>query len=163
MYFFDIDGFMSDLEPHYLNLYGHKMNDAPSKKEMWRNIHSNPTFFLDMPLMEGAKDFYNDYKWLYPVFLTACPHDNFLVVAKQKRQWVRNNLSKTAVVIPSLGSENKPAYLNAPGDILIDDWRKNIEAWEAAGGIGIKHETFEQTRTELNCLLQSYSMRRRTA
>jgi len=149
-YYFDIDGFMGNLELHYLNLFGHKMDDAPSKNVMWGYLHSHPDFFLGMPLMEGAKDFYNDYKWLNPVFLTACPRDKFQEVAAQKRQWVRNNLSKTAIVIPSYESVNKPAHMNAPGDVLIDDWRKNIHAWEAAGGVGIKHENFEDTRAELN-------------
>ncbi len=34
-------------------------------------------------------------------------------------------------------------------DILVDDWSKNCEAWEAAGGAAIKYEDATQASADL--------------
>jgi hypothetical protein len=70
-----------------------------------------------------------------------------------KREWIEKNLSffppKNVYI-----THNKPQYAtnnNGTPNILIDDYGVNIDAWESAGGIGIKHNDnkFERTKKAL--------------
>lgn len=154
-HFWDLDGFMFDFDGHFEDLFGHhpKFYDG-NKKTMWNMIYSVPNFFADLPLLPGAMAFYKEYeKKLRPMFLTSCPTSNYEEVARQKRVAVRKHFGYNTIMLPTNGSESKPLFMHRPGDVLIDDWGKNIRAWEAAGGVGIKHENFEQTATELEWLL----------
>lgn len=154
-HFWDLDGFMFDFDGHFLNEFGVTSDSFENnKKEMWRLIKSHGTFFLDLPLMPGAMEFYNKYKHLNPMFLTSCPDSiDYETVAMQKRRAVYRHFGQHNLVLPVKGSETKPLFMHRPGDVLIDDWGKNTRAWEAAGGIAIKHEDFHQTATELDWIL----------
>jgi hypothetical protein len=87
--------------------------------------------------------------------LTAAPdNDKHFEIARHKKAWVKQHLGDV-MVLPSYGSARKAAFIQNPGDILIDDWKKNIEAWEAEGGVGIKHigEDFVSTRATVSRVL----------
>lgn len=157
--FLDLDGVMADLEGFYLSNFGHKMDDCPNRGLMWQNIHRSGKFFADLPVMKGAKEFLVKLHALRSYYdrlsiLTSCPKSRYEQVAGQKRRWVNQHLG-SLFVIPCRDSETKPLFLQQPGDILIDDWGKNCRAWEAAGGVAIKHEgedferTYETVRLQL--------------
>jgi hypothetical protein len=44
------------------------------------------------------------------------------------------------------------ATFAAPNHILIDDMKKNTDAWEAAGGIAISHKNLSDTLGKLETL-----------
>lgn len=154
MIYLDLDGVMADLEGHYLDRFGHKMSEAPSRNQMWRNIEGQEDFWATIPPVKGAPDFYD---WLIDkadkyhkevVILTAAPpNEKYHSVATHKIQWVRRHLSTEQLTIPAYGSESKAMWARKP-DILIDDWKENIAAWEAKGGYAVKHEgeDFESTK-----------------
>ena len=48
--------------------------------------------------------------------------------------------------------KQKYAKKNGVPNILIDDWKKNIVEWEAAGGIGILHKSASATIAQLKKL-----------
>lgn len=157
--FLDLDGVMADLEGHYLSVFGHTMTDAPSRNQMWRNIDGHEDFWLNIPVMRGGKEFYT---WLLAqcyhhgaelCILTAAPDvpGKHEAIARHKKQWVKQNLGDV-MVLPVYGSERKPMFLQNEGDILIDDWKKNIAAWEAEGGVGIKHVGEDFVSTRLNII-----------
>jgi len=89
--------------------------------------------------MSGAVEFFHSIHHLNPVILTACPKSNYPLAAMQKRQWVREHLSATCLVLPVLGGRHKPLFMHQPGDVLIDDFKDNCDAWTAAGGVAIRH------------------------
>jgi 5'(3')-deoxyribonucleotidase len=77
---------------------------------------------------------------------------------KHKRTWVEKNLAffppKEVHV-----THNKPQFATAKDgtpNILIDDYGVNINAWEAAGGIGFKYKDhkFERTAKEIKQHMQ---------
>lgn len=39
---------------------------------MWQIINSHPTYFRDLPLCAGAREFFAEVEPLQPVILTAC-------------------------------------------------------------------------------------------
>lgn len=149
-HFWDLDGFMFDFDGHFEDLFGvHADTFKDNKKEMWKLINSVPTFFLDLPLMPGAREFYNDYApRVHPAFLTSCPTSDYERVADQKRKAVRRHFGYNNLMLPTVGP--KELFMHAPGDILIDDWSKNLVPWEKAGGIAIKHESFGITRAHMD-------------
>lgn len=147
--YLDLDGVMADFDAHFPALFGvdHR---AMLDDDMWAQINGHPSYFRDMPLCSGAKEFFEHIAWLDPIILTACPRSNYAHVARQKRAWVREHLSTECIILPVMGGRNKCLFMHAPGDILIDDFEKNTVAWEDGGGVAILHRDFETTRAELD-------------
>lgn len=150
--FLDLDGVMADFDGAFPAVFGLDHRTL-ADEAMWEKINSHGSFFRDLPVMEGAQAFFETIRHLKPIILTACPRTNYAHVARQKRAWVREHLSKDCLILPVLGGHNKPLFMHQPGDILIDDYGKNCRAWEQAGGRAIKHEgDFLVTRTALALL-----------
>jgi hypothetical protein len=146
--FLDLDGVMANFDAHFPALFGIDHRDMLDA-DMWATINAHPSYFLDMPIFDGAKEFFDRIEWLDPIILTACPKSNYQHVARQKRQWVRKHLSTKCLVLPVMGGLNKPLFMHARGDILIDDFRRNTLAWQQEGGIAILHRDFPTTRERL--------------
>ena len=76
---------------------------------------------------------------------------NILTAEQDKRDWCKKYLPKIPVNITY--RREKKNY--AKGNILIDDYQSNVDAWEEAGGIGIlftgKEDVLEKLR-KLNIL-----------
>jgi hypothetical protein len=150
--YLDLDGVMADFDAHFPAVFGLDHRSL-ADDDMWMQINAHPSYFRDMPPCEGAKAFFDGISWLDPVILTACPRTNYANAARQKRAWVREHLSTTCMILPVMGGYNKPLFMHAPGDILIDDFERNTTCWQKEGGIAILHRDFASTRTELDrCL-----------
>ena len=146
--YIDLDGVMADFDKYFFQEYGVESNklDDPT---LWKWINSHGNFFLNLPLCEGAIEFFKRVEHLNPTILTACPKSNYTTAAMQKRQWVYKNLSKDITVIPMMGGKNKCLFMHSPGDILIDDFEKNCIPWREHGGIAIHHKNFADTNKQI--------------
>lgn len=149
--YLDLDGVMADFDAHFPATFGldHR---GMADNAMWETINAHPSYFRDMPPYPGAVAFFAEIKHLDPIVLTACPSSNYAHVARQKRAWTREHLSKDIVILPVMGGKNKALFMHAPGDILIDDFRRNALAWEAEGGVAVLHRNFDDTRATLKML-----------
>lgn len=147
--YLDLDGVMANFDAHFPALFGVDHRGL-ADDDMWATINAHPSYFRDMPIFEGAKLFFDSISWLDPIILTACPRSNYAHVARQKRAWVREHLSTRCIILPVMGGANKPLFMHAPGDILIDDFDRNTKAWEKEGGIAIMHADFTTTGRELD-------------
>lgn len=154
--YLDLDGVMADFDGSFPAVFGldHR---SMADDDMWLKINGHPTFFRDLPPMAGAVDFFRSIEHLEPIILTACPKSNYAHVATQKVEWVRAHLSGHVTVLPVLGGSSKPLFMHAKGDILIDDFRRNTEAWAAAGGHAILHRGFEGTAAALEAAIGPYA------
>lgn len=150
--YLDLDGVMADFDAHFPATFGLDHRGL-ADDDMWETINRHPSYFRDMPPCEGAKAFFDTIAWADPIILTACPKSNYAHVARQKRAWVREHLSTTCIILPVMGGRNKPLFMHAPGDILIDDFEKNIKAWNDEGGTGILHRDFMATADQLSALI----------
>lgn len=144
--FYDLDGVFADFDGHFPQTFG---VEIPNDNQMWKMINDHGEFFSTMPLFPDSKDFFEDTKHLDPIFLTAASKSNYHHIAKQKRQWTRIQLTTQHLILPVPSGKDKPLFMHAPGDVLIDDHLPNIEAWNAAGGFGILHRDFEETSQQL--------------
>lgn len=152
--YIDLDGVMADFDAYFIDTFGVASStlDDPT---MWKWIDSHGNFFRNLPLCEGALEFFNEVRHLNPTILTACPKTNYPVAAVQKRAWVYQHLSSDITVIPMLGGKNKALFMHSPGDILIDDFEKNCVAWREHGGIAIQHKRFDSTKRQLDLALDA--------
>ena len=142
--FVDMDGVLADFFGEWAKLAGKDhykdIDDPESKLQL---VRDHPTFWIDLPTLSGAgkllgavKKYAGSYN-ICSTPLTGDPNSE-----PQKRLWVKKHLSAFAPNEVFI-THNKAAHALQPDgtpNILIDDFGKNIKAWEAAGGIGIKHD-----------------------
>lgn len=142
--YLDLDGVMADFDAHFPAVFGldHR---SMADDAMWAAINAHPSYFRDLPPCPGAIEFFREIEHLEPIILTACPRTNYANAATQKRAWVREHLSSTITILPVMGGRNKPLFMHALGDILIDDFERNTDAWFKAGGVPILHRSFPVT------------------
>lgn len=150
--YLDLDGVMADFDRHFPDVFGldHR---TMADDDIWVRINSHPSYFRDMPMCDGASEFWDLVSHLDPIILTACPRANYQHVAVQKREWCREHLGSDVDVLPVMGGHNKWLFMHNPGDILIDDYEKNTKPWVKAGGIGILHVGWDVTIERMSGLV----------
>lgn len=150
----DMDGVLADFfgswaklmnVKHFTDIHkNHNIDDALQK------IRDTEDFWLKLPMTSNAKNLLmmiKDIKGSYKILsspLAGDPNSE-----PHKREWIKEHLG---FFMPSdvIITHNKAEYAtqeDGTPNILIDDYGVNIRAWEAAGGIGIKHKDHKFTRT----------------
>lgn len=150
--YLDLDGVMADFDAHFEALFQRSCKDTPDD-EKWPLIYAHGDFFQTMPMCPGAAEFWGRHADRGLIVLTACAKSQYESTARQKRAWVRRHLGAHVTVLPVQGGVNKRLFMHAPGDVLIDDYRRNTEAWEEHGGIAILHRSWEETEKQLGRIL----------
>lgn len=151
MIYIDLDGVLADLDGWIA-----ERDPAAVKGEREFNLfalHNYKTTFLESPLISKNLEliYYKDYR-----ILSALPKpENFFKYAEEVRidrkevirryqhlmrnklNWIAKQGLKVENAIIVFGSHLKAAYCQSSEDILYDDFQKNVDAWNAAGGKGI--------------------------
>lgn len=145
----DLDGVFADFDGGILKITG-KLPHELEKRDMWKAVARNKTFFEDLELLPDAMDLWN-YVSKLPVtlrVLTGLPTVND--GAGQKKRWVAKTLSDKIEVNVC---RSKDKYLFAkPGRLLIDDRTKMVEPYRDAGGLAILHRSTVETIGHLQAL-----------
>lgn len=68
--------------------------------------------------------------------------------------WIDQHLGPRIKVI-CCKSKDKPKFMHNQGDILIDDFEKNINNWTYHGGVGILYTSYENTLERLNSIIDA--------
>jgi 5'(3')-deoxyribonucleotidase len=153
--FIDLDGVCADFERGFLDMFGVR-HDSMSDKDMWKTIDTHDSFFRSLPVMDESvwgnlQRIDDTYGVDNVIFLTACPHTNYQKHASAKKRWVREWLGDYHV-LPVRGGRNKYLFMHRHGDVLIDDFAKNVIPWREAGGHGILHTDWNSTMQQLRIL-----------
>ena len=150
----DMDGVLADFFGAWAKLmdkdHWTKIDDITPALQ---KIRDTENFWLDLPLTDNAKNLLSlikDVKGEYVILSSPLPDDPNS--EPHKREWISKNLTffpPKDVIITSDKARYATTEDGTP-NILIDDYGKNIQSWEAAGGIGFKHKDHKFERTAKN-------------
>lgn len=175
---FDLDQTLVDFDRGVFESFGLKTSHLNKSKTLMTELEAKEKagivqkiveagveFWENLPLLEDGKELWNyvNINFHHKAFLTAyiaeCKED---CTAGKKL-----SVEKHFGVVPDernficCKSVEKQNYVNHFGknvvNILIDDRLRNIEQWEAAGGIGILHKNADDTIAKLKQIVLVYS------
>ena len=156
--YIDMDGVLADFFSEWEFVIGKNWRQITNTKDALDNIKKDKTFWLRLGFLENGKKiiaFFKKKKLRYNILSTPLTGDEKCI--SQKKIWINKHLN---FYPPQqiLFSENKEIYAlneNGLGNILIDDFGKNISHWNKNGGVGIKHKDhkFYRTQEKLNQLI----------
>jgi hypothetical protein len=141
----DLDGVLVDFDKMMaeIGFPRHTVeNDKKAKSKFWQTVawmaKRGQQFWGSMDPMPDAHILWNYVTHLpvKPEILSATGHVGN--ATQEKHEWVKRHLGADVKVHLTRKSSDK-AQFAAPNHILIDDRKKSIEPWVAAGGIGILH------------------------
>lgn len=150
MIFVDLDDTLADFSgavnsifykkglPDIRNSYWDNHDD-----EFWEHIKPNAEFWLSLKPLTVGIQVWNKIKHLYPCILTAYSNTNSLECKIGKRMWIEkhgliSNGYGKRVNIVKRSEKKKFATTNGTPNVLIDDYDKNCQEFESAGGIAIQ-------------------------
>ena len=157
--FLDMDGVLADFQTTCSEMLGlkiwntdegHKLYDLNKReltaKHMFRRLKPLPDAWklVDYCLNSG----------IHTEILTAAGTVNRTLVIKDKIDWVREHIHPSWIVIPTFKGSQKAAFAHKKA-VLIDDRQRNIDTWVEAGGIGILHETADETIKQLDEIINT--------
>lgn len=158
--YFDMDGVLADFDgylrahnmPHKpMNSYNPQVDDL-----MWTAIRSVPHFYLQLAPNMDAVQLFNTMRVKYNCeVLTAKPAEKrgITTAEEDKREWVHRYLGADVKVNVTTWRDKKN-YCVGKGSILLDDFNKTVEAWNAAGGTGILYTTAGEALRQLMPILR---------
>jgi len=136
----DLDGvlanFMGKVKEHYPDSY-----DWMPDNILWPRVDSIPNFWESLDWMPDGEKLWTYLKTKNPKILSAPARDPRCIPGKHK--WIDTRLGEHVPRI-IVKAHQKKDYA-APNRILIDDLKKNVDAWTEAGGIGILHTNAIET------------------
>ena len=160
--FVDMDGVLADFNTGVETLTGTPFpntdqghNDYDERKEEL----TNKRLFRSLPPLPDMYDLiaYIRHTGLPWEILTAAGVINRELVVFDKNEWIREYVSPSVVVTCTMTGSQKGMFA-FEGSVLIDDRIKNIESWEANGGIGILHTSAAETIKELKKLRNGFTV-----
>lgn len=157
MIYLDMDGVLADFDAG-LRAIGIEPDPAINKSRehmtpeeierkngVYATIMARTGFFSDLPPMPDMQELWGFCETFNPVILTAAPRSRagFEKCSTEKYAWVRKHLGpipeRRFVCTVSSRKASYLYYQHGRFQILVDDRRKNCEAWRAAGGIAVEH------------------------
>lgn len=160
--YFDMDGVLADFNRgvgelcHMTPPSLYEEKDAGQDALMWQEIAKVDHFYDRLELMPGAKELFGA---VYGVYGGRCeiltgvpkPKRGILTAGQDKINWMRRMFPEEIKVNIVL-REEKVNYCTGADSILIDDHAVSVREWCEAGGIGIMHESAENTLEQLRSL-----------
>ena len=146
----DMDGVLVDFDRGYQELTGMttQQADAMGGDTFWEPLtKAGAKWWITLNWMPDGKQLWNYIKKYTPILLSAPSKQESSRLGK--RVWVKRELPDVKLILRPASQKQQYA---SPTSILIDDRQKNIEQWEAAGGIGILHTSTANTIEQLKKL-----------
>ena len=123
------------------------------KIDRWKKINQTKGFWANLDWMPNAKRLYKFIERYNPYILSAySSHDPSSKNGKMKWLSKNTNWKKSRIKLVKRAQKQTYAKTNGEPNILIDDYIKNINEWEAKGGIGVHHTDVGKTINKLKSL-----------
>ena len=167
----DMDGVLCDFDLGYERLTGMSTAEANTqgssffwnlfRKKLKEKNMPEKEFWANLPWQPGGQELWKAISPYTPNILSS-PAIDFSLPSNQqlspeynqaiqgKKEWIAKNLTNVGeeIFVPAV----QKAKFAAPNHILIDDMKKNTDAWEASGGIAISHKNLSDTLGKLETL-----------
>ncbi|MFZ9303097.1 MAG: hypothetical protein ACO239_06980 [Sediminibacterium sp.] len=146
----DMDSVLVDFDRGYQELTGitTQQADANGVEAFWEPLtKAGAKFWITLDWMPDGKQLWDYIKKYNPILLSAPSREESSKLGK--RVWVKRELPGVKLILKYAPQKQEYA---SPTSILIDDRQKNIDQWEAAGGIGILHTNTANTIKQLQQL-----------
>lgn len=156
--FLDMDGVLVDFAKGAAKVMGIPEKDFPPAnrpkdrefdKKLWGAIRAyekeGNQFWVNLDPMPDFEKLWDFCKIHDPEILTAT--GDLKSAGPEKREWCASHLGDIKVNIVE-HSEEKGQFAVDNG-VLVDDRQRSIDAWVAAGGIGILHKNADDTIKQL--------------
>ena len=146
----DMDGVLVDFDRGYQELTGMttQQADAMGGDTFWEPLtQAGAKWWITLNWMPDGKQLWSYIKKYTPILLSAPSKQESSRLGK--RVWVKRELPDVKLILRPASQKQQYA---SPTSILIDDRQKNIDQWEAAGGIGILHTSTANTIEQLKQL-----------
>lgn len=149
----DLDGVLVDFNRGFKEAFGHTPDSSfwtAQKDKKYSGIKAKKGFWEHLPPMRDFDQLWGYIKNFHPDILTAYPEwDTNAKVGKW--HWAQTHCKIPGTSFHCVARSNKKHYAmtNGKQNVLIDDYKKNIDEWTAAGGIGILHTTAINTIAQL--------------
>jgi hypothetical protein len=146
----DMDGVLVDFDLGYQELTGitSQQADANGVEAFWSPLSkAGAKFWITLKWMSDGKQLWSYIKKYDPILLSAPSREESSRLGK--RVWVKRELPGVKLILKSASQKQQYA---SPTSILIDDRQKNIDQWNAAGGVGILHTSTANTINQLKQL-----------
>ena len=123
------------------------------KNDRWNKISNTKDFWANLDWMPGAKRLYS-FIQKYDTHILSAYSDRDDSSRPGKKKWLKKNtkIKPRNINLVKRADKQKYATTNGKPNILIDDYIKNINEWEAKGGIGIHHTNVSKSIAELKRL-----------
>jgi 5'(3')-deoxyribonucleotidase len=154
----DMDGVLADLFSHVAVIHDVQHYNEMTTEDWEKFFQSTDAYhlFRDLPVFVTANELLRMVKEMaggYKILSSPLNYDREGSI-KGKTEWLSNRIDVEADEVIFEHEKHKYAVSNGVAHILIDDFRKNITAWNNAGGIGIKYQADENTLEELRTSLE---------
>lgn len=155
----DLDGVLADfskaVREKIVPNFDENTTDKQVTRQLWAGIGAyqkrGGRFWLELDPMPDAAQLWGYVSQFNHEILTAAGKEMFNATP-QKHEWVARHINPSVKVNVVENSRDKAQFAQ-PGVILIDDKRKSIDPWVAAGGIGILHTSAASTIAQMQELL----------
>lgn len=160
--FVDMDGVLVDFFNEWAKLIGVKSYRDIQQKDIpgaLKKIVDTPNFWENLPTLSGYKELLQTIKSLKGKYnILSSPLANDPNVDPGKREWIKKHLGffKPEKVIIDHDKAKYAKQSDGSPNLLIDDYGKNVRAWQSAGGIAIKHHT-TTTGNTVNAIKKVFS------
>ena len=123
------------------------------KDQRWNKIANTKGFWANLQWLSGGKRLW-DFISKYDTEILSAYSNRDGTSRNGKLKWLSKNtkIKRGKINLVMRSDKQKYATTNGKPNILIDDYIKNINEWEAKGGIGVHHTNVSKTISELKRL-----------
>jgi hypothetical protein len=123
------------------------------KDVKWEALKKVPKFWANLDPMPDGLMLWRFIRQYDPAILST-PSKRMPTCEPEKREWVREVLGnvRDVLIVPRDDKQKYATTKDGKPNLLIDDYKKNIDEWEAKGGIGVRHINTMQTISQLRKL-----------
>lgn len=160
--YIDLDGVLADFFGEWSRLSGQNhYKDIDDREQKLQLVRDHPDFWENLPFMNHTFELVtmvNNIFGGYSVLSKPLEGDSKCIAGKKK--WVENHLNfcPPKEIIFAADKSVYATTMDKP-NLLIDDYKPNVEAWRKAGGISIRYkdDAFDKISRQLDSIATSRS------